>query len=95
MQTERLLDLGCGMPVFDQEIADPVDGRVLAVAEAIWQHGLIAGAERPAILELDPEVADVRRLEELGFTIFTEAGAVEEYVRRANAEAAGPEPDLA
>ncbi|MER7127550.1 hypothetical protein [Streptosporangium saharense] len=48
-----------------------VTGRALAVAEAFWPDGLQTGQGKPVVLELDPDVADLPRLEELGYEVFT------------------------
>ena len=67
----ELLDLGFAHPEFDVEIADSESGAVLAVAEAYWEQGLQPGIGAPVVLELDPDEADIARMEELGFDVFT------------------------
>ncbi|MEV0751666.1 hypothetical protein [Streptosporangium sp. NPDC050280] len=86
---EELVRLGCAEPALDSEIADPVTGRALAVAEAFWPDGLQAGQGRPVVLELDPDVADLPRLEELGYEVFTSVDALLGYVTRRNESASG------
>lgn len=86
---QELRAAGCVEPVLDTEIADPETGRVLAMAEASWPDGLQPGQGAPVILELDPDEADLGRLEELGFEVFTSVEALRRRVARRNAEAAG------
>ncbi|WP_017555563.1 GmrSD restriction endonuclease domain-containing protein [Nocardiopsis baichengensis] len=88
---DELLRLGCAEPRLDTEIADPVTGRELAVAEAYWPDGLQPGQGDPVVLELDPEQADLQRLRELGYEVFTSPDALLGFVNRRNAEAAGEE----
>jgi hypothetical protein len=63
----ELADLGYSPPALDAELADPVSGRVLAVAEVVWPYGLQIGPGNPVVLELDPAEADLPRLEELSY----------------------------
>ncbi|MFC6083734.1 GmrSD restriction endonuclease domain-containing protein [Sphaerisporangium aureirubrum] len=88
---EELVRLGYAEPALDSEIADPATGRALAVAEAFWPDGLQPGQGRPVILELDPEAADLPRLEELGYEVFTSVDALLGYATRRNESAAGVE----
>ncbi|MGV9595135.1 GmrSD restriction endonuclease domain-containing protein [Streptosporangium sandarakinum] len=92
---EELVRLGYAEPALDSEIADPVTGRALAVAEAYWPDGLQAGQGTPVVLELDPEDADLPRLEELGYKVFTSVDALLGYVARRNESAAGEESTAA
>jgi hypothetical protein len=87
----ELSRLGYAEPALDSEIADPVTGRELAVAEAYWPYGLQPGQGKPVILELDPEAADLPRLEELGYEVFTSVDALLGYATRRNETAAGEE----
>ncbi|WP_158884560.1 GmrSD restriction endonuclease domain-containing protein [Amycolatopsis anabasis] len=95
---EELRRLGYSMPSTDAEIADPVSGRQIAVAEALWPDGLQAGQGNPVVLELDPESADLTRLAELGYEVFTSVDALLGFVNRRNEDArldttdAEPEP---
>ncbi|HEY8455428.1 MAG TPA: DUF262 domain-containing protein [Actinopolymorphaceae bacterium] len=86
---EELTRMGCVEPELDSGLADPVTGRELAVAEAFWPHGLQPGQGKPVVLELDPDVADLARLEELGYEVFTSVDALRGYVTRRNEEMAG------
>ncbi|MBB2935526.1 hypothetical protein FHX82_002580 [Amycolatopsis bartoniae] len=86
---EELRKLGCAEPSFDAEIADPVSGRQLAIAEALWPEGLQPGQGSPVVLELDPQSADLTRLAELGYEVFTSADALLGFVYRRNEVAAG------
>jgi hypothetical protein len=86
----ELAELGCADPAVDCEVSDPATGRMLAIAEACWPEGLQPGQGDPVILELDPADADLPRLEEIGYEVFTSIDALRGYVRRRNAEAAGP-----
>ncbi len=86
----ELSELGCAEPAIDSEIADPATGRVLAIAEACWPEGLQPGLGSPVVLELDPGEADLARLKELGYEVFTSVASLRGYVRRRNQEAAGP-----
>lgn len=90
---KELTSLGYAEPAFDAEIADPLDGRVLAVAEAAWPDGLQVGQGKPVILELDPPEADLPRLEELGYEVFTDIQALRGYAQRRGEVAAGLLPD--
>ncbi len=83
---------GCVDPVVDTEIADPETGRVLAMAEAYWPEGLQPGQGAPVVLELDAEKADLVRLEEIGFEVFTSIDALKGRVAIRNAQAAGDLP---
>ncbi|MEU6408242.1 DUF262 domain-containing protein [Microbispora sp. NPDC046933] len=88
---EELVRLGYAEPALDSEIADPASGRALAMAEAFWADGLQPGQGKPVVLELDPEVADLPRLEELGYEVFTSVDALLGYATRRNETAAGDE----
>lgn len=91
-----LTELGCTEPATDCEVSDPATGEVLAMAEACWPEGLQPGQGDPVILELDPAEADLPRLEEIGYVVFTSIESLRGYVHRRNQEAAGPvaEPPL-
>lgn len=89
---EELVRLGYAEPALDSEIADPSTGRALAVAEAFWPDGLQAGQGNPVVLELDPAEADLPRLAELGYEVFTSVDALLSYAVRRNETAAGAEP---
>jgi len=91
----ELTELGCSEPAVDSEIADPATGRVLAIAEACWPEGLQPGQGNPVVLELDPGEAELARLSELGYEVFTTCDSLRGYMRRRNQEAAGPEEDVA
>jgi hypothetical protein len=86
----ELAELGCADPAVDCEVSDPATGEVLAIAEACWPEGLRPGQGDPVILELDPAEADLARLKELGYEVFTSVGSLRSHVRRRNQEAAGP-----
>ena len=86
----ELVELGCADPAVDCEVSDPATGKMLAMAEACWPEGLQPGQGDPVILELDPADADLPRLEEIGYEVFTSIDALRGYVRRRNQEAAGP-----
>jgi hypothetical protein len=86
----ELVELGCADPAVDCEVADPATGEVLAIAEACWPEGLQPGQGDPVILELDPAEADLARLRELGYEVFTSINSLRTHVRRRNQEAAGP-----
>lgn len=86
---EELARMGCVEPELDSGLADPVTGRELAVAEAFWPYGLQPGQSKPVVLELDPDVSDLPRLEELGYEVFTSVDALLGYVVRRNEEMAG------
>src|SRR5580693_7512830 len=58
-------------PAVDCEVSDPGTGKVLAIAEACWPEGLQPGQGDPVILELDPAEADLPRLKEIGYEVFT------------------------
>lgn len=86
---DELRRLGFSAPTLDAEIADPVTGRSLAMAEAFWPDGLQTGQGDPVVLELDPDAADLPRLEELGYEVFTSVDALLGYANRRNESAAG------
>jgi hypothetical protein len=86
----ELTELGCAEPAVDSEIADPVTGEVLAIAEAYWPEGLQPGQGNPVVLELDPLDSGLARLKELGYEVFTSVDSLRGYVRRRNQEAVGP-----
>ena len=88
--TSELVGLGCADPAVDCEVSDPATGEVLAVAEACWPEGLQPGQGNPAILKLDPAEADLPRLKEIGYEVFTSIESLRGYVHRRNQEAAGP-----
>jgi len=85
----ELRELGFAEPQVDTEINDPVSGRFLSMAEAFWPDGLQHGVGDPVILELDPEEADLPRLEELGYKVFTSVDALLGFVHHLNEAAAG------
>ena len=85
----ELQDLGCAEPRRDVDILDPVDSSLLCVAEAAWPWGLQVGRGEPVILELDPEEANLERLAELGYHVFTTTEALLAEVRRRNDVEAG------
>lgn len=64
-------------------------GRVLAIAEAFWSDGLQVGLGAPVVLELDPDGAELDRLTELGYEVFTSMHALRGYTTRRNEVAAG------
>ena len=86
---EELQRMGYSEPLVDTEVPDPETGRAIAVAEAFWPEGLQAGQGAPVVLELDPGEADLPRLKELGYEVFTSVDALLGYVKRRNADAAG------
>jgi hypothetical protein len=86
----ELVELGCADPAVDCEVSDPATGQVLAIAEACWPEGLQPGQGDPVILELDPAEADLPRLKEIGYEVFTSIESLRGYVSRRNQEAAGP-----
>lgn len=90
---DELLRMGCAEPETDAEISDPVSGHELAIAEAYWPDGLQPGQGGPVILELDPDAADLPRLEELGYEVFTSVDALLGFVNRRNETASG-EPEM-
>jgi hypothetical protein len=87
----ELAELGFTEPLRDAEIADPGTGHVLAVAEAYWPDGLQPGIGRPVVLELDPETADLSRLSELGFEVFTSIDALRGNARHRGLDRDGEE----
>ncbi|MBM7278987.1 DUF262 domain-containing protein [Gordonia rubripertincta] len=88
---DELIRRGFAAPVVDTEVADPVTGVELAVAEAFWPDGLQAGVGVPVVLELDPEEADLPRLEELGYRVFTSVDALLGFVENESLAAVGGE----
>jgi hypothetical protein len=86
---DELRRMGYAEPSTDTEISDPSSGRPLTMAEAYWPEGLQPGQGNPVVLELDAEAADLPRLEELGFEVFTSVDALLGYVNRRNERASG------
>lgn len=94
----ELVELGCADPAVDCEVSDPATGEVLTIAEACWPEGLQPGEGDPVILELAPGEADLDRLRELGYEVFTSADSLRSHARRQNRqnhkETAAAEPPL-
>jgi hypothetical protein len=90
-----LASRGFATPDVDAEIADPATGAVLAVAEEFWAKGLQQELGDPVVLELDPADADLPRLEELGYKVFTSVDALSGFVENEGIAAAGGEADEA
>ncbi|MFL1376680.1 GmrSD restriction endonuclease domain-containing protein [Nocardiopsis protaetiae] len=91
---ESLREAGYAEPELDTVISDPVTGRVIAEAEAFWPDGLQRGQGKPVVLELDPEQADLPRLQELGYEVFTSADSLRGFVERLGREPFGvPVPE--
>lgn len=90
----ELQNRGFATPVVDTEIPDPVGGARMAVAEAFWPDGLQHGIGSPVVLELDPGDADLPRLEQLGYQVFTSVDALLGFVENEGIVAAG-EPEAA
>ncbi|MGH3276111.1 MAG: hypothetical protein ACRDNZ_17520, partial [Streptosporangiaceae bacterium] len=88
-----LTEMGCAEPATNCEVPDPATGEVLAIAEACWPEGLQPGQGDPVLLELDPEEANLARLRELGYKVFTSVDSLLGYARRRNEQAAGPVPE--
>jgi hypothetical protein len=65
---------------------------VLAVAEAFWPKGLQEELGDPLVLELDPDDADLPRLEELNYQVFTSVDALLGFVENEGIAAAGEPP---
>ncbi|MFV8230240.1 GmrSD restriction endonuclease domain-containing protein [Mycolicibacterium fortuitum] len=80
---------GYAEPEVDAEIPDPDTGAVLAVAEAFWPKGLQEELGDPVVLELDPDDADLPRLEELKIRVFTSVDALLRFVEHESFTAAG------
>jgi len=89
---DELLGLGLASPERDAEIPDPETGRALSVAEAVWPDGLQPGQGAPVVLELDPDEADLPRMAELGYEVFTSVEALRGYALRRRKEAGGEAP---
>jgi hypothetical protein len=90
---DELIAMGYAKPALDIEIADPETGRALTVAEAFWPEGLQPGQGSPVVLELDPEEADLARLAELRFEVFTSVDALRGYAQRRGEVASGDRED--
>lgn len=86
---------GYAEPEVDAEIPDPNTGAVLAVAEAFWPKGLQEELGDPVVLELDPDDADLPRLEELKIRVFTSVDALLRFVENEGAIAAGAPEEAA
>jgi hypothetical protein len=90
---DELIEMGYAKPALDAEIADPETGRTLAIAEAFWPDGLQPGQGSPVVLELDPQEADLARLAELRFEVFTSVDALRGYAQRRGEVASGDRED--
>jgi hypothetical protein len=90
---DELVGMGYAKPALDTEIPDPETGRPLAVAEAFWPDGLQPGQGAPIVLELDPDEADLDRLAELRFEVFTSVDALRGYAQRRGEVASGDRED--
>ncbi|GAA3386430.1 GmrSD restriction endonuclease domain-containing protein [Cryptosporangium minutisporangium] len=90
---DELVGLGLAAPERDSEIPDPETGRALSVAEAVWPDGLQPGQGAPVVLELDPDEADLPRMAELGYEVFTSVEALRGYALRRSREATGGSPE--
>ncbi|HUY47641.1 MAG TPA: DEAD/DEAH box helicase [Streptosporangiaceae bacterium] len=77
----ELVELGCEDPAIDCEVSDPATGQRLTIAEACWPEGLQPGQGSPVLLELDPEEANLTRLKELGYEVFTSIESLRGHVR--------------
>ncbi|MCP3013138.1 DUF262 domain-containing protein [Nocardiopsis dassonvillei] len=86
---EEMRQTGYAEPDLGTAINDPERGGVIAEAEAFWPDGLQHGLGKPVVLELDPEQADLPRLQELGYEVFTSVEALAGFVRRLGQDAAG------
>ncbi|NKY99986.1 GmrSD restriction endonuclease domain-containing protein [Nocardiopsis alborubida] len=97
VQVQEMVDelrrLGFAEPELDAVISDPERGRVIAEAEAFWPDGFQHGVGKPAVLELDPDQADLPRLQELGYEVFTSVEALLGFVDRLGQDAAGEAAD--
>lgn len=89
----ELAERGFATPIVDAEIADPLSGVQLAVAEAFWPDGLQTGIGAPVVLELDADDADLPRLEELGYQVFTSVDALLGYIDKESIAAAGEQAE--
>lgn len=91
----ELRQRGYAEPEVDAEIPDPDTGAVLAVAEAYWPRGLQEELGDPVVLELDPDDANLPRLEELKISVFTSVDALLRFVDSEAAMASGEEAEEA
>ena len=89
---EDLAEAGYAEPEPNTAISDPLNGRVLAEAEAFWPDGLQRGIGKPVVLELDPGQADLPRLQELGYEVFTSVDSLRGFVERSERESSGVHP---
>ncbi|NYH50458.1 hypothetical protein HNR06_000047 [Nocardiopsis arvandica] len=93
MQVQEMVDtlrrLGFAEPKLDTEISDPERGTVVAEAEAFWPDGFQHGIGKPVVLELDPDQANLPRLQELGYEVFTSVDSLLGFVNRLGQDAAG------
>lgn len=83
---------GYAEPELETVINDPVTGLMLAEAEAFWPDGLQHGRGNPVVLELDPEQANLPRLQALGYEVFTSVDSLLGFVDRLSREATGEPP---
>lgn len=90
---DELVRMGCAHPLTDTEIADPISGQILALAEAFWPDGLQTGQGNPVVLDLDDNEANFPRLSELGYDVFGSVDSLLGYANRRNEEAAGEAED--
>lgn len=78
----ELAEFAVVTPERDFRVDDPETGRQLAIAEAFWPDGLQPGRGEPVVLELDPDEADIERLQALGFRVFKSMAALKAFVLR-------------
>jgi len=90
---EHLHEAGYAEPELDTVINDPERGGVLAEANAFWPDGLQHGLGKPVVLVLGSGQADLSRLQELGFEVFTSVEALAGFVERLGREASGDVSD--
>ena len=90
---QELVGQGAVTPAVDTEISDPNNGSILAVAEAYWPNGFQPGLGEPIVLELDPEEADLSRLEALGYKVFTAIDALRSFGESSLTQNAESMPD--
>lgn len=87
-----LRTLGLAEPELDVEVPDPETGEVIAVAEAYWPEGLQTGRGSPVVVDVDGSLESLRRLEALGYLVYSSLEPLVAWARHESREDSGELP---